>query len=286
MSISQIISHYSKILKSSSPVLDVELLLSRTLNKPKEYLYTYPDKKLSSLQLTKIKKLFIRRNKGEPIAYILGHKEFYGLDFKVNKNVLIPRPETEQLVEEILNFAKKHKILSIVEIGVGSGAIIIALAKNIATPEFIGIDISAKALALAKQNAKQHKVKIIFFQGNLLKPLTEIKNFQFLISNFIIVANLPYLDRAEKNLLPSSDTKGIKFEPKIAWDGGPDGLKYFREFFNQLQKYKMQPAAIFLEIGHNQANKISKLAKLILPKYKITVKKDLCGFDRIIIITK
>jgi release factor glutamine methyltransferase len=283
MTINQTISQYSKLLKTSSPVLDIELLLSRIFNKPKEFLYTYPEKKLSAIQLSKFKKLFNRRLKGEPIAYILGHKEFYGLDFKVNKNVLIPRPETEQLAEEALQFAKPHKILSVVEIGVGSGALIISLAKNLPKAEFIGTDISAKALLIAKQNARLHKVKIKFIQGNLLLPITK---YPLLITQSIIVANLPYLDRQEKNLLPSSDTKGLKFEPKIAWDGGPDGLKYFREFFNQLHKYKLQPAGIFLEIGHNQGNKISKLAKLSLPKYKVNIKKDLCGFDRLAVITR
>ncbi len=286
MTISQLIAHHSKLLKSSSPVLDVELLLAETLNKTREYLYAWPEKKLSASQMARFKKLFTRRLKSEPIAYILGHKEFYGLDFKVNKNVLIPRPETEQLAAEALKFVRKNKILSVVEIGVGSGALIISLAKNLTKPEFIGTDISAKALTVAKQNARMHKVKIYFLQGNLLKPLTEIKNLQFLIANFIIVANLPYLDRQEKNLLPSAKTKSIKFEPKTAWDGGPDGLKYFREFFNQIHRYKMQPAAIFLEIGHNQATKITKLAKQTLPKYRITVTKDLCDFDRILIITK
>jgi release factor glutamine methyltransferase len=277
MKISQIISHYSKLLKSSSPLLDTELLLSQVLNKPKEYLYTYPEKKLTTKQLNYFTTLFTRRQKSEPTAYILGHKEFFGLDFKVNKNVLIPRPETEQLVEEALQFAKKKKILSVVEIGVGSGAVIISLAKNLTQHEFIGTDISAKALAVAKQNAKQHKAKIHFLQGNLLTPLkSAISNLQ----SSIIVANLPYLTTKQLN------NQQLQYAPKSALAGGPDGLKYFREFFHQLQQYKLQPQAIFLEIGHNQGAKIRKLAQLALPKYKITVKKDLCGFDRVIIITK
>jgi len=292
MTIAQIISQYSKLLKSSSPILDIELLLSQTLNKPKEYLYTYPEKKLTVLQLAKFKKLFPRRQSGEPMAYILGHKEFFGLDFKVNKNVLIPRPETEQLVEETLQFVKKHKILSVVEIGAGSGAVIISLAKNICHPElsrrvdkcshlqFIATDISTKALAVAKQNAKLHKVKIQFLQGNLLKPLSKITNSDFILRTSIIVANLPYLETKQLN------NKQLDYEPKSALNGGPDGLKYFREFFHQIAQYKLQPQAIFLEIGHNQAAKIKKLSPIALPKYKITVKKDLCGFDRILIITK
>ena len=288
MNIKDTISEYSDKLKktSSSPTLDIELLLAKALNKPKEYLYEYPEKNLSTFQFNKFSKLFKRRLKGEPVAYLLGHKEFYGLNFKVNKNVLIPRPETEILVEEVLNFIKNNRTRLILEIGVGSGAIIIVLAKNIKKTEFIATDISAKALNIAKQNAKLHKVKIKFLKGNLLEPLIPIPNSQLLIPNSIITANLPYLDRKEENLLPSSNTIGLKFEPKIAYDGGPDGLKYFRQFFAQIQKHNLKPKAIFLEIGYKQALPIKNLAKQALPRYKFKIKKDLCGFDRVIIITK
>jgi release factor glutamine methyltransferase len=343
MTISQTIIHYSKQLKSSSPILDVELLLAITLNKSKEYLYTYPEKKLTTKQLNNFTTLFKRRTKGEPIAYILGHKEFYGLDFKVNKNVLIPRPETEQLVEDVIKFyisaiRNPQSAISIIEIGVGSGALIISLAKSICHPElspswsrpgrrmnkclvpqFIGTDISPKALTIAKQNAKAHNVFchgelvsarlgrsqaeaglsrtidkkpcIKFLHGNLLKPLTKLhqpeadrpladtSNFGLRTSDFILVANLPYLETKEMN-------KQLSYEPKLALTGGPDGLKYFREFFHQLQQYKFQPQAIFLEIGHNQGAKITKLAKQALPGYKAKVEKDMCGFDRILIIAK
>ncbi|MCX6746070.1 MAG: peptide chain release factor N(5)-glutamine methyltransferase [Candidatus Parcubacteria bacterium] len=293
MQIKQIIKTYSQKLKaeSSSPILDIELLLTKVLNKPKEYLFEYPEKNLTTLQFSKFKKLSNRRANGEPIAYILGHKEFYNLDFKVDKNVLIPRPETEILVEEIIKYYKsairnRQSAIEIIEIGVGSGAIIIALAKNIPESEFIATDISAKALDIAKQNAKLHKTKIKFLKGNLLEPITKIHNSEFVIRNSIIVANLPYLDKKEENLLPSTNTIGLKFEPKIAYDGGPDGLKYFRQFFAQIQKYNLNPKAIFLEIGHKQAQQIKNLAKQTLPKYKFRVIKDLCGFDRVIMITK
>ena len=293
MTIRQILREYSAKLKSysSSPILDIELLLTKTLNQTKEYLFEYPETKLTQPQLNKFKKLHNRRKKGEPIAYILGHKEFYNLDFIVNKNVLIPRPETELLVEEVLKYYKskiynlKSKIL-IAEIGVGSGAIIISLAKNIKKVKFFGTDISGQALSVAKQNAKFHKTKIKFLKGNLLDPILQFPNYQFLITNSLIVANLPYLEQKEENLLPSSDTRGLQFEPKIAWDGGKDGLKYFRKFFQQIKQYKLKPQAIFLEIGHKQGDKISKMAKLALPNYKINIYKDLCGFDRVIKITK
>jgi len=279
MTFKEIIDKYSKLLKTSSPLLDVELLLSKVLNKPKEYLFEYPEKKVSGLQLNVFKKLFSRRLKGEPVAYILGHKEFYGLDFKVNKNVLIPRPETELLVEESLQFASGHKPLAFIDLGVGSGAIIIALAKNLKKGNFYSTEISLPAIKIAQKNAKFHKVKIDFLKGNLLEPIIKKNNSNFILQTSIIVANLPYLDKNEiKNLT-------LKFEPRLALYGGPDGLKYFREFFHQIQKYRIKPLAIFLEIGHNQAAKIKKLAHLALPKYKCKIKKDLCGFDRLIIIT-
>lgn len=294
MTIIQLITQYSKRLKSSSPLLDIELLIAQALKIPKEYLYAHPEQNLTTKQLNNFTTLFKRRAKGEPIAYILGHKEFYRLDFKVNKNVLIPRPETEQLVDEVINFAKKRQPLAIFEIGVGSGAVIISLAKNLPKSQCLGTDISTKALTVAKQNAKLHgvfchpelsrridrKPYIKFYRGNLLKPISELKSFQFPISNYILVSNLPYLTTKQLN------NTQLKFEPRQALNGGPDGLKYFREFFNQIHQYKLKPLAIFLEIGDTQGSKISKLAKLALPRYKIKIKKDLCGLDRIICITK
>jgi len=277
MTIKQIIITYSKKLKSSSPILDIELLLTKTLNKSKEYLFTYPEKKLSPSQFIKFKLLYNRRSKGEPIAYILGNQEFFNLNFKVNKNVLIPRPESEILVEEVVKFTKNKKH-TIADIGVGSGAIIIALAKNL-KGQFYATDISSKAITVAKKNAKANKVKIKFYKGNLLDP---IKNKKI----DIITANLPYLDKAEKSLLPHRDTRGLKFEPKIALDGGDDGLKYYRDFFDQIKKFNLKPRAIFLEIGHTQASQIKKLAWQVLPQYKFKAKKDLCGFDRVIILLK
>jgi release factor glutamine methyltransferase len=299
MTIKQIFSGYLPKLKfkSSSPLLDIEILLAKAINKPKEYLYEYPEKNLTTKQLTTFKKLFSRRFKGEPIAYIVGHKEFFGLDFKVNKNVLIPRPETEILVVEAIKYFQEQMPnaqypMPIVDIGTGSGCIIISLAKNIkhfchaelsrsinknTCPQFYATEISSKALSVAKQNAKLNKVEIKFLKGNLLEPLT---NFQFPISNFVIVANLPYLTTKELQ------NPTLKYEPKIALDGGYNGLKYFYELFEQIEKYGINPQAIFLEIGWNQAEKIKAMAKKVLSGYKFEVKKDLCGFDRVIKITK
>ncbi|MBD3359634.1 MAG: peptide chain release factor N(5)-glutamine methyltransferase [Candidatus Buchananbacteria bacterium] len=283
MTIKKMISTYSQKLNSFSPVLDIEILLAKTLNKNKEYLYTYPDKKLTDKQLAKFEKLFKRRSKGEPIAYILGYQEFFNLKFNVNQHVLIPRPETEILVEAVIKYISNLKSsTSILDIGVGSGAVIISLAKNIKNAQLYGTDVSAKALNIAKQNAKTHQAKIKFYQGNLLEQIPPKLKSQY--SNLIITANLPYLDKQEKNLLPFSSTTSLKFEPKIAWDGGTDGLNYFRKFFTQIDDLKLKPKAIFLEIGHQQATAIKKLIPLSLAKYSLLIKKDLCGFERVLII--
>lgn len=288
MTIAQAINQYAEKLKktSASPQLDVEILLDKILNKTKEYLYAYPEKLLTTSQLINFKKNFNRRLKGEPIAYIVGHKEFYGLDFIVNKNVLSPRPETELLVEETLGFCAKKKFLAVIEIGVGSGAIIISLAKKLNKTQFYATDISASALKTAGQNALKHRVKINFKRGDLLEPIIKLPNSDFIIHNSIIVANLPYVETKGKNLLASPETRSLKYEPQIALYGGIDGLKYFRLFFNQLAKFNLQPTAIFLEIGYNQAKALKNLIKLNLPGYKFQVKKDLCGFDRLIILNK
>ncbi len=286
----QILKEYLSKLKykSLSPFLDIEILLSQALNKPKEYLYEYPEKKLSAKQLSIFKKLFSRRLRGEPIAYILGYKEFYDLKFKVNKNVLIPRPETEILVDEVITSVKapssKLQVPSVVDIGTGSGAIIISLAKNL-KGNFYATDISAKALAIARQNARLNKVTVKFFKGNLLEPISSkllgsAEAGQAPSSKPIIVANLPYL--TSKELQNST----LKYEPKIALNGGQNGLEYFYELFDQIKKFEIKPLAIFLEIGWNQAGKIKQMAKKVLPNYKIKVIKDLSGFDRVIKILK
>lgn len=277
MTIKQIFSEYFPKLKhkSLSPFLDIELLLSKAMNKPKEYFYEYPEKNLSAKQLSTFNKLFARRLKNEPIAYILGHKEFYGLNFKVNKNILIPRPDTETLVDEVINYAKNSN--NIIDVGTGSGCIIISLAKNIKNASFYATEISAEALLVAKQNAKLNRAKINFLKGNLLQP---IANSRFSISNVIIVANLPYLTSKEL------ENSTLKYEPRLALDGGQNGLKYFYELFDQIKKYSLQPEAIFLEIGFNQAAKIKQMAKKVLLQYKFKIIKDLCGFNRVLIIQK
>jgi release factor glutamine methyltransferase len=255
--------------------LDLELIIAHELKKTREFVLAHPECKLKEGQNLRIKHLVARRAKHEPLAYILGHKGFYGLDFKVNKNTLVPRPETELLVEEILKLAPKNK--TILDIGTGSGNIIISLAKNLKGKNtFYGLDISSKTLRVAKQNAATHSVskKIKFLRGNLLSPILGKKK----LDNAIVAANLPYLDLNWKNLLKSSDTKGLKYEPHVALYSGSDGLDAYRELANQLRPSARKNIIVFCEIGHLQKR---ELAKIFNFADKIQFSKDLAGRWRV-----
>jgi release factor glutamine methyltransferase len=261
--------------KNSSACLDAELLLSHVLKKPRSYLYIWPEKKITKKQETRYRRLVAGRLKEEPVAYLVRDKEFYGLNFYVDKNVLIPRPETECLVEEIFKtirhkpYAIGHK-LTIADIGTGSGCLAITLKKYLPKAKIYASDISKKALAVAKKNAKKHKVKIFWKHGDLLTPLKKIK-FN------IIMTNLPYLtSRQMKN-------KTIQAEPKSALFGGQDGLDIYRELLNQIKELKYRPL-VFLEIDPAQTVKIRKMIKNILPTFIMKIKNDLAGKERIVMI--
>lgn len=281
--------------------LDAEILLlhalNRSKNKPKSFrnnrtwLYSHNDYKLTSQEKKLFLKLIKRRSKFEPIAYIIGKKEFFDLEFYVDKNVLIPRPETEIIVEKslknILVETAKAKKITIVDVGTGSGAIAISLAcalkaKNaIKNCKIFATDISASALRIARENAKKNNCDkdIIFRKGDLLNALPKNTKADFLL------ANLPYVrkDRYErlKNSRQSPEFYTIKYEPKNALQAGTDGLKYFKDFFIQLPEYLAKNAKIFLESDPEQITAIKKLAKKYLPKHRITVIKDLRGLNRI-----
>ncbi len=278
MTIDNILNWAQLRLNKTSPSanLDAEILLSFILKKDKIFLYSHPENKLTSTQLIKFKKIIDRRLQGEPIAYLTGTKEFYNLNFIVNKYVLIPRPETEIIVAEIL---KNRKIKTIADIGTGSGCIATALAKNNSKLKIYASDISASAINIARKNAINNKInkQITFKKGDLLKPFKNIKLDA-------IVANLPYLDIKHKNLLNSSETVGLKFEPTIALYAGKDGLDSYRQLFKQIKQLKHTPNFIYLEIGHLQTIKIKKIIKTNLPSVKINIKKDLAGLNRLIII--
>lgn len=278
---------------------DLELLISRVLKKPREFVLANPSFKISKTRGLKLETLIRRRIKHEPLAYILGRKEFYNLTFKVDKNVLIPRPETELLVDlalkEISNSKFQVSSFMIIDIGTGSGCIIISLLKQLqvspqsnkfgagqANFKFYGIDISAKAIKIAKQNAKTHQVgkKIKFFKGNLLNPLKRRALQAARDTQFIIVANLPYLS---KSIYRSASPDVKKFEPEIALLSPDEGLDHYAKLFRQIQKSRIssRKLRIFLEISPEQKNKISKLIKSLFSRPKIKFEKDLAGKWRV-----
>lgn len=262
-----------------SPNLDAEVLLARVLRQNRTFLFTHPEKKLGPAQIIFLKKLVGRRKKHEPIAYITGMKYFFKIPIQVNKKVLIPRPESELLVSLALEMlASEKNKCTVMDVGTGSGAVIIALAKNFKKAKFVGTDISKSALDLAKKNAKKQNARIIFNKMDLIKGFD--KKFFKQNQNILMTANLPYLPTKIWNEAPI-DVK--KFEPKNALDGGTDGLKYYKELIGQLKNILPQVKSFhaFWEIDPDQESKLKILLKKIRAK-NIRTYPDLCGRTRVI----
>jgi len=288
------ITELKKIHAGRIEALDLDLILEDALQKPRSFILAHPEKPITNYELRITHKKIKRRIKGEPLAYVLGHKEFYGLAFEVNRHVLVPRPETEMLVAEALRLWTPDAYL--VDVGTGSGCILVSLAKAIGCGSnkrhrFIGIDISAPALKIAHRNAKNLGVskKIKFLKGNLLEPILKspILNLR---SSIIITANLPYLTPTQIKNSPT-----IQSEPRLALEAGRDGLKYYRQLLQQLktihrsQFLSTHSAACprlsaLLEIDPAQTKKFKALAAKILPSFFIIIKKDLSGQDRLAMI--
>jgi release factor glutamine methyltransferase len=263
--------------KIKSPHLEAELLLSKTLNKPREFILVHPEHELTTEQ-TKLYNQFIKKRiNGWPIAYLVGDKEFYGLTFFVNNNVLIPRPETELIINEVFKIEKQNN--SIIDIGTGSGCIVITLAVLLKNKKinFFASDISEKALYLAQKNAKRYNVnnQIKFNKSDLLDIYIKRK---YKFNNLIIIANLPYLT---KDQIKNADS--IKKEPKLALDGGKDGLDYYRKLLQQVKELIYKNLYLLMEIDPSQKKKISSLIKKELPNLNLIIKKDFKKHSRLVI---
>jgi len=275
MKISQALSWAIKKLnkaKIRSANLDADFLLCNVLKKDKAFLYSHPDFELNKKQISKYKKYISRRAKHEPVAYIVGQKEFYGLNFKVNKDVLIPRPETEILVDEVLQLTTGNKQLTtILEIGTGSGCVSIALAKNIENIKIIATDVCKKALQIAKENVKLHRVekKIKFVKSNLLND----KMLKCFNAN-VLIANLPYLPEKYKKEVE----RDLFYEPQKALWARKNGLDLIKKLLKQIEQLGNKPKYILLEIDPSQKSEIEKL-KI---KGKIKFIKDLSERDRVL----
>ena len=264
-----------KISGSTSPRLDAEVLLASYLNTDRLELYKAPEKPLGEEERAGFEKLLERRLNGEPVAYIIGAKEFWSLLFEVNREVLIPRPETEILVEEALLASQKMMLpgLRILEIGVGSGAISVALARELPAAHFIATDISAGALALARRNALIHGVadRIEFLCGNLFVPV--VGTFD------LIVSNPPYIDAEEFLQLP----RGVReYEPREALLAGGQGTACHREIIAGSGKHLRKGGWLLMEMGAGQQGIVFELLQKAGCFERIETRRDYGGVERII----
>ncbi len=246
---------------------ELEQVLALVLHKKIEYIYKNPDKLLPRTSISSFQKLVKKRLAGWSLASLKGMKEFYGLNFLLNKCTLIPRPESELLVEEALkNIKENYKVL---DVGTGSGCLILSIAKNFPTAHYTAIDISGPALKIAKTNARKLKLKNTkFIQSNLLNKLPKTK-FD------IIIANLPYLTPKQMS------EPSIQKEPKSTLVSGKDGLRHYQKLLEQLAKYLNKKYLVLLEIDPTQKESISKLIKNTLPSGKVSFLEDLAGNIRV-----
>ena len=259
---------------SETPALDAQVLLVHITGKNRAWLLAHPEAALISGQQQALETAISRLQTGEPLPYVLGHWEFYGLNFTINAHTLIPRPETELLVEQALEWLRAHPgQRHAADIGTGSGCIAIALAATLPDLQVIATDISPKALEVARKNAETHGLsnRIDFIQTDLLAPPAP-----GILPN-VICANLPYI--------PTKTLEGLEVfrrEPTLALDGGPDGLNLIRRLLPQAVQNLTSEGLLLLEIENTQGQAALKLAQEYFPQAQIDLLPDLAGHDRII----
>ncbi len=252
------------------PRLEAEVLLAHVLGKCRVYLYANYQAPVNQNERKKFREYIKRRINGEPAAYITGDKEFMSLEFKVSPAVLIPRPETELLVEKALDLAGQKNTKRICDVGTGSGAIAISLAVYLPEAEIYAVDLSTAALAVARENAQRHGINVEFFEGDLMLPLMDQKPFD------IIVANLPYIPEDEYRQLDP----GIRdYEPKLALAVKGDGLDKYRTLIPQSYRMLKPGGYLLLEIACNQGERALELVKSFT---ECEVLKDNTGQDRLL----
>ncbi len=279
MNIAKAINKAKKILISNnikSPELDTELLMSKVLNKSREEIILDSNKEIEEKILIEFNSLVIQRSKGKPIAYLIRKKNFWKNSFVVNENVLVPRPDTELIIEEVLRLLKNKKKLNVLDIGTGSGCIILSILDEKKEFTGIGIDISQKCINISRTNAYNIGIKnrVKFFKS-------DVDNFNYGKYD-LILSNPPYIKQAKLRCL---EKDVIGFEPKIALDGGLDGLSVIRKVVKKSSELIKNNGKLVLEIGFDQKEKV----KLILKKegyYINKILKDYAGHDRCIISTK
>ena len=267
---------YLKINNIKSSRLDSEILLSKAINRDRKYIILNSKKKLSNKLFSCFKKLVIQRSKGTPIAYLLEKKEFWKYEFKITKNVLIPRPDTELIIEEALKISKNKFKLKVLDIGVGSGCIILSILKERKDFNGVGIDISQKSIGLSKLNSinlgVQNRVKFI---------KTDIDNFNHGKYD-LIISNPPYIKKLDLKYLEKDI---IKFEPKLALDGGLDGISEISSVINKSSELIKKNGKFLLEIASDQKKVVKRLLKN-KGFYINKILRDYGNNDRCIVSTK
>ena len=279
MDIENTINQGANILKANkipNPYLDSEILLTETINKDKKHIILNSKEILNSKQLDNFNSFIERRKNGEPIAYLIKKKEFWKDEFYVNKNVLIPRPDTELIIEQVLKIYPKQSQLQVLDIGVGSGCILLSILKERSNFYGTGIDISNKSINVSKFNAKK------------LNLTNRVKFFHSSVDNFkigkydLIVSNPPYIEQLSLKYL---EKDVVNFEPKLALSGGFDGFSKIRKVINKASILIKKNGKFILEIGFNQKNKVIKILKEE-GFYVNKAIKDYGNNDRCIISTK
>jgi release factor glutamine methyltransferase len=281
--LSALVSYYAKFLTQNRITpraeFEVRLLLRESLgiNNWSHFYLQFP-LSLSQEALSKFKKLIKRRLLGEPISYILGKKEFFSTEFRLREGVFIPRPESELLVEESVKWLKRKVNKVVLDVGTGSGNLIISIAKELPSSgyKFFASDISSQAVAVAASNAQRVGVKIQFFIGDLFEPIKENK-FD------LLVINPPYIPTPEIEKL-ADEVKN--FEPHLALDGGKDGLKFIRRIITEAHFYLRAQGKVILEIGHGQSREVLKLIREVNKYTNIEIKRDFNNIPRVVLLEK
>ena len=274
MTIKQALTRASETLSANrieDASLESEVLLRHALKLSRVQLYTELEREPGTAEEQDFWRLIERRLDREPTAYITGHREFYGLDFYVNPTVLIPRPESELLVERALAWAKNRAVSAIADVGTGCGAIAISLALNLPQTQIYATDISTTALRVAHLNCRKHGVtdRVSLLAGDMLAPLPEPVD--------LIVANLPYVRKSE---LPQVNT--LDFEPVLALNGGADGLEKIHRLGTQLNGKLRPGGCLLLEIGQGQRGAVTTFLTNLFPLARIEITPDLSGIDRVV----
>lgn len=251
--------------------LEAQLLLAHALQKNRTWVLTHPEIALEAGQQEQLDGLLARRLDGVPLPYLLGHWEFFGLDFAVSPDVLIPRPETELLVEQALAWLKNHPGRRAADVGTGSGCIAVSLAKCQSDLHLVATDKSTSALEIAAANASRHGVadRIQFLHTNLLDGITGPLD--------LVVANLPYIPSATLEELIVA-----KYEPLSALDGGPQGLSLIEALLKDASRWWTPGGTILLEIESGQGESAPALAQALLPRARVSLLPDLAGLPRIV----